>query len=57
MAAEQPRLHHSTVARRLERIGERLGIDLAEPAGAAWRLLDGWFTRSSDTASATERLC
>ncbi|GII79499.1 hypothetical protein Sru01_44810 [Sphaerisporangium rufum] len=41
-------LHHSTVARRLGRIGESLGIDVTEPAGliramlalTAWRLLD-----------------
>ncbi|PXY33485.1 ABC transporter substrate-binding protein [Prauserella coralliicola] len=47
-ASERLHLHHSSVARRLERIGQALGIELTEPAGltrarlalTAWRLLD-----------------
>ena len=41
-------LHHTSVARRLEQIGNTLGIELTEPAGlmrarlalTAWRLLN-----------------
>ncbi|MGW5674758.1 helix-turn-helix domain-containing protein [Streptomyces sp. NPDC003860] len=41
-------LHHSSVARRVERIGAALGVDLTPPVGlvrarlalTAWRLLD-----------------
>jgi hypothetical protein len=48
-AADLLHLHHSSVARRLEQLGEALGIDLTEPTGlvrarlalTAWRLLDG----------------
>jgi sugar diacid utilization regulator len=47
-AAELLHLHHSSLARRVERIGRSLGIELAEPTGlirarlalTAWRLLD-----------------
>ncbi|OUC99091.1 PucR family transcriptional regulator [Streptomyces swartbergensis] len=47
-AAELLHLHHSSVARRLEQIGNALGFELTEPAGllraglalTAWRLLD-----------------
>lgn len=47
-AADVLHLHHSTVARRIEQIGQTLGIELTEPAGllraglalSAWRLLD-----------------
>jgi PucR C-terminal helix-turn-helix domain len=47
-AADLLHLHHTSVARRLERIGETLGIELTEPAGllraglalSAWRLLN-----------------
>lgn len=47
-AADVLHLHHSSVARRLEQIGENLGVELTEPAGltrarlalTAWRLLD-----------------
>jgi DNA-binding PucR family transcriptional regulator len=47
-AANLLRLHHSSVARRLEQIGKTLGTDLAEPTGltrarlalTAWRLLN-----------------
>ncbi|MDA2809199.1 helix-turn-helix domain-containing protein [Nocardiopsis sp. RSe5-2] len=47
--AERLHLHHSSVARRIERIGGDLGVDLTDPAGstragmalALWRLLDG----------------
>jgi hypothetical protein len=47
-AAEVLHLHHSSVARRLEQLGKRLGIDLTEPTGlirarlalTAWRLLN-----------------
>jgi hypothetical protein len=47
-AAELLRLHHSSVARRLDQIGKTLGIELTEPTGlirarlalTAWRLLD-----------------
>jgi hypothetical protein len=46
-AADLLHLHHTSVARRLEKIGKTLGIDLNEPAGltrarlalTAWRLL------------------
>lgn len=46
--AERLHLHHSSVARRIERIGGELGVDLTAPAGstrarmalALWRLLD-----------------
>jgi len=46
-AADLLHLHHSSVARRLGQIGERLGFELSEPAGlvrarlalTAWRLL------------------
>ncbi|MGW5263560.1 helix-turn-helix domain-containing protein [Microbispora sp. NPDC004025] len=48
-AADLLHLHHSSVARRLGRIGRTLGIDLTEPAGltragialTTWRLLTG----------------
>ncbi|MBV6702235.1 helix-turn-helix domain-containing protein [Kitasatospora aureofaciens] len=48
-AADVLHLHHSCVARRLDRIGKTLGIELTEPTGllrarlalTAWRLLDG----------------
>ncbi|MFJ8540878.1 PucR family transcriptional regulator [Streptomyces sp. NPDC093586] len=48
-AADLLHLHHSSVARRLERIGKSLGIELTEPTGliraglalTTWRLLDG----------------
>jgi DNA-binding PucR family transcriptional regulator len=47
-AADLLHLHHSSVARRLEQIGETLGIELTELTGltrarlalTAWRLLD-----------------
>ncbi|MGW7271771.1 PucR family transcriptional regulator [Streptomyces sp. NPDC054864] len=47
-AADLLHLHHSSVARRLERIGKTLGFDITEPTGliraglalTAWRLLD-----------------
>jgi DNA-binding PucR family transcriptional regulator len=47
-AADVLHLHHTSVARRLEQIGNCMGIDLTEPAGltrarlalTAWRLLD-----------------
>jgi hypothetical protein len=47
-AADLLRLHHSSVARRLEQIGQSLGIELTEPTGltrarlalTAWRLLN-----------------
>jgi sugar diacid utilization regulator len=47
-AADLLRLHHSSVARRLEQIGKTLGIELTEPTGlmrarlalTAWRLLN-----------------
>ncbi|GAA3646355.1 helix-turn-helix domain-containing protein [Nonomuraea antimicrobica] len=47
-AADLLHLHHSSVARRLDHLGQVLGIDLTEPAGltrarlalTAWRLLD-----------------
>jgi hypothetical protein len=47
-AADLLRLHHSSVARRLERIGKTLDTDLTEPTGltratlalTAWRLLN-----------------
>jgi hypothetical protein len=47
-AADLLHLHHSSVARRLEQLGQILGIELTEPTGltrarialAAWRLLD-----------------
>ncbi|MFF5989413.1 PucR family transcriptional regulator [Prauserella flavalba] len=47
-ASERLHLHHSSVARRLERIGQALGVELTEPTGltrarlalTAWRLLD-----------------
>lgn len=47
-AADELHLHHSSVARRLDRCGKRLGVDLTQPAGltrtrlalTAWRLLD-----------------
>jgi hypothetical protein len=47
-AADLLHLHHSSVARRLEQLGETLGIDLTEPTGltrarlalTAWRLLN-----------------
>ena len=47
-AADVLHLHHSSVARRLEQIGENLGFELTGPAGltrarlalTAWRLLD-----------------
>jgi PucR C-terminal helix-turn-helix domain len=47
-AADLLHLHHSSVARRLEQIGESLGIEVTEPTGlvrarlalTAWRLLD-----------------
>jgi PucR C-terminal helix-turn-helix domain len=47
-AAEVLHLHHSSVARRLEQLGKRLGIELTEPTGlirarlalTAWRLLN-----------------
>jgi PucR-like helix-turn-helix protein len=47
-AADLLHLHHSSVARRLEQIGNTLGIELTEPTGlirarlalTAWRLLD-----------------
>jgi hypothetical protein len=47
-AADLLHLHHSSVARRLEQIGESLGIELTEPTGltratlalTAWRLLN-----------------
>lgn len=47
-AADLLRLHHTSVARRLQQIEKALGIDLTEPAGltrarialTAWRLLD-----------------
>jgi hypothetical protein len=47
-AADLLHLHHSSVARRLDQIGQALAIDLAEPTGllrarlalTAWRLLD-----------------
>jgi len=47
-AAEILHLHHSSVARRLERLAKKLGIELTAPAGlsrvqmavTAWRLLD-----------------
>lgn len=47
-AADLLHLHHSSVARRLEQIGNSLGIELAAPTGlirarlalTAWRLLD-----------------
>src|SRR5690606_7787777 len=46
-AADLLHLHHSSVARRLEQIGQALGFELTEPAGltrarlalTAWRLL------------------
>ncbi|WP_017627024.1 helix-turn-helix domain-containing protein [Nocardiopsis chromatogenes] len=46
--AERLHLHHSSVARRIDRIGVELGMDLTSPAGstragvalALWRLLD-----------------
>ncbi|MFJ6656551.1 helix-turn-helix domain-containing protein [Streptomyces sp. NPDC091377] len=48
-AADLLHLHHSSVARRLERIGKALDIELTAPTGlmraglalTAWRLLDG----------------
>jgi hypothetical protein len=48
-AADLLHLHHSSVARRLDQIGETLGIALTDPAGltrarialTAWRLLEG----------------
>ena len=48
-AADLLHLHHTSVARRLEHIGQALGIELTEPAGltrarlavTAWRLLAG----------------
>lgn len=47
-AADVLHLHHSSVARRLERIGKTLGIELSEPTGltraklavTAWRLVN-----------------
>jgi DNA-binding PucR family transcriptional regulator len=47
-AADLLRLHHSSVARRLDQIGKTLGIELTEPAGlirarlalTAWQLLN-----------------
>jgi sugar diacid utilization regulator len=47
-AADLLHMHHTSVARRLERIGKALGIDLTAPAGltqarialTTWRLLD-----------------
>jgi PucR C-terminal helix-turn-helix domain len=47
-AADLLHLHHSSVARRLDQLGESLGIDLTEPTGltrarlalTAWRLLN-----------------
>ncbi|MFH8616764.1 helix-turn-helix domain-containing protein [Streptomyces sp. NPDC017979] len=47
-AADLLHLHHSSVARRVERIGAALGVDLTSPVGlvrarlalTAWRLLD-----------------
>ncbi|MER6950509.1 helix-turn-helix domain-containing protein [Nonomuraea sp. NPDC000554] len=47
-AADLLHLHHSSVARRLERLGKTLGIELTEPTGlvrarlalTTWRLLD-----------------
>lgn len=47
-AADLLHLHHSSVARRLDQIGQALGIELTEPTGltrarlalTAWRLLD-----------------
>ncbi|MFI1031624.1 PucR family transcriptional regulator [Streptomyces sp. NPDC020951] len=47
-AADLLHLHHSSVARRLDRTGKALGIELTEPTGliraklalTAWRLLD-----------------
>jgi DNA-binding PucR family transcriptional regulator len=47
-AADLLHLHHSSVARRLEQIGQGLGTDLTEPTGlmrarlalTAWRLLN-----------------
>lgn len=46
-AADLLHLHHSSVARRLEQIGQHLGVELTEPTGlmrarlalAAWQLL------------------
>ncbi|MBO0686315.1 MAG: helix-turn-helix domain-containing protein [Candidatus Dormibacteraeota bacterium] len=48
LAAERLHLHHSSVARRLERLGESLGIELTQPDGlirarlalTLWRLLE-----------------
>jgi len=48
-AADLLHLHHSSVARRLDQLGEALGIELTDPAGltrvrialTAWRLLEG----------------
>jgi hypothetical protein len=47
-AADLLHLHHTSVARRLEQIGQAVGIELTDPAGltrarlalTAWRLLD-----------------
>jgi len=47
-AADLLHLHHTSVARRLEQIGQHLGVDLADPTGltrarlalTTWRLLD-----------------
>lgn len=48
-AADLLHLHHSSVARRLEQIGRKLGLELTEPDGlvrarlalTVWRLFDG----------------